>query len=230
MKENKAVQSIYDKMYRSSVEELYQGNNATDKWIERKNDSRRGLSLIIRPDKEVKTKINAFQKELQAVDPNQYYQPTSDLHVTVLSIIPCQAGLVLDHIDQSSYIKLINKSLSTAPPLELSFKGVTSSRDAMMIQGYSHQGNLNKYRNSLRKMLRKSTLKQDVDARYTLKTAHVTSIRFSRPLQNPEKYIQVFEHYQNVDFGNLHLSSLELVFNDWYHRRENTKVLKQFSV
>src|SRR5699024_146594 len=120
--------------------------------------------------------------------------------------------------------------LLTAPSFRLNFKGVTSSKGALMVQGYSPDNNLNKYRNHLKEALKKSALKQDVDGRYILKTAHMTTVRFSQSIQNPKNFIQVFQQYRNVDFGHVQPSNLALVYNDWYHKKKNTKVLKQFSV
>jgi hypothetical protein len=53
-------------------------------------------------------------------------------------------------------------------------------------------------------------------------------MRFQEKLLDPEKLIQITEKYRDYDFGEFNVKSLELVYNDWYQRKNNTKVLGEF--
>src|SRR5690625_5915843 len=86
-------------------------------------DDRDGVSLIVRPSKEVKRNISDVLDEIKTAAPHQYYYPGSDLHVTVLTLISCYSGFSLDQIDVSEYQKIVQSSLSSLLPLEIEFRG-----------------------------------------------------------------------------------------------------------
>ncbi|NJO68424.1 MAG: hypothetical protein HC830_03355 [Bacteroidetes bacterium] len=45
-------------------------------------------------------------------------------------------------------------------------------------------------------------------------------------MENPEGFMEKLYHYQNTDLGLFEVSDLELIHNDWYHRRKYTEVLE----
>ncbi|MNR38408.1 hypothetical protein D3C85_1565090 [compost metagenome] len=91
-----------------------------------------------------------------------------------------------------------------------------------MIQGFPTDESLNILRDKLRANFQKSALKQSIDSRYPIATAHSTVMRFQEKLDNPEKMIAVVEKFRDHDFGEFTVDKLELVYNDWYQRKSNT--------
>lgn len=90
---------IYDNLYRKSISIIETGQNKYDSILEEKrNDNRFGLTLRLRPNKEIIERIADFQKELIKIDSHQYYQPVEDLHLTAMAIIACKEGFTLDDI------------------------------------------------------------------------------------------------------------------------------------
>jgi len=50
------------------------------------SDVRCGVNLICRPSQELAALAAALQRKLRSIEPNQYYYPTADLHLTVFEI------------------------------------------------------------------------------------------------------------------------------------------------
>ncbi|CAC9975023.1 mutarotase [Flavobacterium panici] len=220
----------YNQLYKTSSESILKQNYSLDSKINDPSDSRFGITLLLRPNEKIKSNIQLFLNELKAIEPNQYYYPDSDIHITVMSIISCYEGFNLNKIHVEDYIKIIEKSLEDLSKIKIEFRGVTASNSAIMIQGFPSDETLNTLRNKLRENFRNSTLEQSIDSRYSIATAHSTVMRFTEKLQNPEKLIEVVEQFRDYNFGEFTPDKLELVFNDWYQREENTILLKDFEL
>ncbi|UCS95816.1 mutarotase [Echinicola marina] len=201
-----------------------------DTLIEAPNDSRRGLTVLTRPDESVTSKIQVFLAELRAIEPHQYYYPSSDIHITILSIISCFPGFSLDSISSTDYIEIVRQSIHGIPPISIQYKGIMLSPAGVLIKGYPQNTALHELRTRLRKNFKNSHLQQSLDKRYTLQTAHSTIMRFTKPLQQKDQLFELVNKYDMHDFGHFKAKNIELVYNDWYQRRENTRKLSDFSL
>jgi len=220
----------YNQLYTSSSEAILAGNYRLDTKIHDISDSRFGLTLLLRPSEKIKANIQLFLDQLKAVEPNQYYYPDSDIHITVLSIISCYEDFTLDKIDVSAYIEIIQKSLANLGEVKIEFRGVSASDSAIMIQGFPSDETLNNLRDTLRENFRNSTLQQSIDSRYSIATAHSTIMRFTEKLKDPEKLMETAAQFRDYNFGEFKAEKLELVVNDWYQRKENTIHLANFNL
>ncbi|KFF05454.1 2'-5' RNA ligase family protein [Flavobacterium reichenbachii] len=218
----------YKELYKKSSEAILSKNYVLDQQINDASDSRFGITLLIRPSEKIKSEINLLLNELKEVDSDQYFYPDSDIHITVLSIISCHEGFDLNQISPHDYIEIICKSLVDIDKIKIAFRGVTASSSAVMIQGFPLDDSIDILRNKLRENFQNTNLKQSIDSRYTISTAHSTIMRFKENLKDPEKLIAVTEKFRDYDFGEFTVENLELVYNDWYQRAENTKVLGEF--
>ena len=218
----------YNQLYIKSSKAISEGNYIMDNQINVASDSRFGITLLIRPDEEIKAQIQLFLDELKEVDSSQYYYPNSDIHITVMSIISCYEGFTLDKIRIEEYIEIIQKSFLDVEKIRINFKGVTASPSAIMIQGFPTDESLNILRDKLRENFKKTTLQQSIDSRYAIATAHLTVLRFQEKLENPDKLMAVVEKFRDFDFGEFTVDKLELVYNDWYQRKSNTIDLADF--
>lgn len=222
------LQEHYNELYKKSSNAILAGNFKLDSQINNISDSRFGITLLIRTSDEIKANIQSFLDELKAIEPEQYYYPDSDLHITVMGIISCYDGFSLNKIKIKEYLEIIQQSMVELDTIEIEFRGVTASPSALMIQGFPTDESLNNFRDKLRENFKKSTLEQSIDSRYAIATAHSTVMRFQEKLQNTEKLIDVVEEYRNYNFGNFKVKKLELVYNDWYQREKNTIHLAEF--
>lgn len=220
----------YHELYKVSSQAILAEKYRLDLNIKNPSDSRFGITLLIRPDENIKANIKLFLDEIKAIDPAQYYYPDSDIHITVISIISCYEGFKLDKITVNDYVAIIQKSLVDIGKIKINFRGVTASPDALMLQGFPSDESLNNLRNNLRRNFKKSGLQHSIDSRYTIATAHSTVMRFQERLQNPEKLLEVVEKFKEFNFGEFTVENLELVYNDWYQREKNTVHLKNFSL
>ncbi len=220
----------YNELYTSSISQIASGKGIFDTLIDSDNDRRRGITLLIRPSLDVKQRITSFLEEMRLIDPDQYYYPESDMHITLLSIISCYDGFDISSICIPDYSELIRKVISQTGRFSIRFKGITASPSCVMIQGFPENDNLNQFRERIRSSFNGSNLSNSIDTRYKLQTAHSTVIRFKNKLTNTQKYLKQLDAYRNHDFGSFEVNSLELVFNDWYQRVENTLPIESFTL
>jgi len=218
----------YDTLYKESMEKIVADNYHIDTQIDSPSDHRFGLTLVIRPDLQTKNTIQHFLKELKAIDPDQYYYPNSDIHITVMSIISCYDGFDLASISIPDYVAIIEKSLINIRDIEINFQGVTASLSAIMLQGFTNSNSLNDLRNNLRTQFKNSGLEQSIDKRYSIQTAHSTIVRFRKPISDKEKLLAIVQKYRNFNFGKFKVDSYYLVYNDWYQREKWVKELHRF--
>ncbi len=94
----------YDILYTDSILKIQKDNYILDDKIYATSDLRRGITLIIRPSQEVKKNIQLFLDEIKTIEPDQYFYPNSDIHITVLSIISCDPNFNLQTIYIQDYI------------------------------------------------------------------------------------------------------------------------------
>ena len=219
----------YDNLYQNSIDEIRTEGCKTDSLIKSPTDNRFGITLLIRPPLLVKKRIEIFLNELKNIDNQQYYYPLSDIHITVMSIISCYDGFDLKNISIPNYIRIIEKSIQGVGKFRIKFKGITASTSTIMIQGFYGEI-LNTLRNNLRINFQKSHLEQTIDKRYSIKTGHSTVVRFQNKLEQENNYLEALEKYKDFDFGEFDVNRVELVFNDWYQRKEHVKTLNYFDI
>lgn len=220
----------YDKMWQQSLAKFKRQEFEFDPLIDSEKDSRYGLTLIAKPAADIKRKIVETLEEIRAVAPRQYFYPPSDLHVTVLTIISCYPDFTLDEIDSSEYINLIQSALESVFPFHIEFKGLTASPSCILIRGYPEDDQLNTLRTNLRKIFRQSSLKTSLDERYIRQTAHMTAIRFTKPLTDEHTFIQTLINLKEKAYGSSLVDKLELVGTDWYHQKKKTNQIYTFDL
>jgi 2'-5' RNA ligase len=219
----------YNLLYKEGIDKIVSDTYKIDRLIDSETDRRFGLTIVIRPSAAVKNNIQQFLDELKKIEPNQYYYPSSDIHITVMSIISCYEGFEIDTIDLSKYINLIQKCLITEN-INIQFKGLTASDSCIMVQGFMNNNYLNEIRDNLRVAFKNSNLEQSLDKRYSIQTAHSTVVRFKKQFEKKESFLEIIEKYKNFDFGSFNMNKFELVSNDWYQREEFVRKLYDFEI
>ena len=220
----------YNHLFRESSKDILEGHHFIDYQINSSLDNRFGLTLIVKPNAQIKNNIQGFFNELKTIDSSQYYYPLSDIHITVISIISCYDGFTLTNISLPQYIEIIKTSMADLKNIVIDFNGITTSDAAIMLQGFPMNNSLNKLRNNLRNNFKSSELEQSIDKRYSIFTAHSTVIRFSEKINDSAKFMEILEKYRQYNFGRFEVENIELVYNDWYHREKFVKQLKSFNI
>jgi 2'-5' RNA ligase len=224
------AQKIYDDLWSQTLPLFLKDQYETDPLITDPNDLRRGLTLRAGLSEEVIVKIEDFTERLRSIIPGQYFIPASDLHLTILAIVGCHADFHHDAALDQSYIETISKCIRDLPRPRIKFSGITASSSCLLLQGYPENSSLAELRNRLRETFKASTLPNSMDSRYSIKTAHVTIMRFQKPQSSLSDFIQFITENKNRDFGSQGIDRLELVSNDWYHKKNNTKRINIFSL
>jgi len=218
----------YQWLYENSVQQIREGLHRTDPFLNTREDHRRGLTLIIRPPESVTDRVKFFLDELQTADPAQYYQPQSDMHITVLSVFNCFEGFGLGRLQLEDYINTVAPCIKCSEKFKIDLKGVTTAMDGVMVKGYFLDDSLNRMRDCIRESFKKSGLDNDIDARYRIDAAHMTVVRFRKPLKNRNSFLDIVERFRNTDFGGFLVENIDLVFNNWYVTERYVHLLKRF--
>ncbi|MCL6220572.1 2'-5' RNA ligase family protein [Zunongwangia pacifica] len=220
----------YQNIHTNGLKLVKNGSYFIDKDIFNPEDLRRGITLLARPDKKVSLKIHRLLQEIKDFEPHQYFYPQQDFHITIMSIISCYSGFHLDKINIEDYISVIKKTISKFNNFNIHFKGISLNPSGILVNGYLKDDTLNLLRNSLRENFKQTDLEQSLDQRYAIKTAHSSIFRFQHRLNQPNKLIEFVEKHRETDFGSFEVKNVELVFNDWYLKTENTIFLENFSL
>ncbi|MDO6447274.1 hypothetical protein Q4493_16005 [Colwellia sp. 1_MG-2023] len=219
------LKNLYSQMWLNSIDKFHNNNCEIDDLIHDQSDMRRGITVLSYLDNSVSENITNFLNELQVIEPEQYYYPRSELHLTILSVISCFVGFKLSSINVEDYSAIFQETMLDFEPFTINFKGITVSSSCILIQGFPESEQLNHLRDSLRANFNGSKLKTTIDSRYKLSTAHITAVRFRAPFKNNHQLMAVLSKFRNYDFGTLEIKSLDLVFNNWYQNLSITKSL-----
>ena len=224
------LEKQYNNLYQESISKIRNDQYQTDELIDSTDDNRFGITLLIRPDKKVKSEIQKFLNQVRLIEPEQYYYPSSDIHITVMSIISCYDGFELPQISINDYVKVIQESINEFSAFDIEFRGLTASPSCIMVKGFFKEDTLNQIRENLRVNFGKSDLQQSIDKRYSIKTAHSTVIRLRKELTNKEDFLRTIEDNKDRYFGTFKVDNLELVYNDWYQRNKFVEQLHNFKI
>ena len=224
------LQNLYSKMWVDSIDRYKNNNCETDPLINQPSDKRRGITVVSYFDHCVEAKISNFLNELKLIEPDQYYYPKKELHLTILSIISCIAGFKLSNIDIKEYSSIFKEAINDIGVFNVKYKGITVSPSCILIQGFPDNKQLSHLRHSLREGFKKAKLESTIDSRYEISTAHTTAVRCVTPFRNSNNFMTILSQYRDYDFGILEINSLELVFNNWYQNLAITKNLSSLKL
>ncbi len=224
------MEEIYQEMWATAYPIIKAGLIIPDNQIDNKVDNRRGMTLLIRPSPQIIDTMEQFLRAAFPFAPNQYYYPASDLHLTTLSIFSCKASFDWKQIDLATYQKIIQQTLNNFTTFPISYIGITLSNTGIVAKGYDPTGTLNKIRAALRSAFKRTSLVHTIDQRYVLKAAHSTLIRFKKPLVSPQLFADFLEYQQTIPFGTMTVNAIDLVFNDWYMKKEKVSLLDRYAL
>lgn len=225
---SETLEAVYNDLWKKSHQQLSQGTHHVDPYLNTKEDPRKGITLLARPEASVIAKIQELQNHLRELEPDQYYYPATDLHLTVLSIVSCYKDFVPNKFDASEYIEIIQSCLSNS--IEVELRGITASSSGVLVQGFPDTKELNRLRDRLRSSFRSSPLENTIDSRYKINTAHLTVMRFRKPMTNPQTFLSLLDTWRGTSFGKMTLAKLYLVANDWYQTVEKVQDLHTFTL
>jgi 2'-5' RNA ligase len=219
----------YEALWREAVDAFDNAGPRIDPFLaDRAGDKRRGVTLLVRPDAEVQSRVKEFLDQIAAIAKNQYFYRPEEFHVTVLAVIPGSEFWRASIKRLPEYTAVLNRLLKERPAFSIQFRGVTASRDAIMIQGFPIGEELSKLRNDLRGALSENGLGGDIDRRYKIVAAHLTIVRFAKPMPEWKRLKTFLAAHRNTDFGETRARSLQLIEGDWYASFDSVHTLREY--
>ena len=224
------LKSLYSQMWMDSIDRFKNNNCETDLLINDPTDTRRGITVLSYFNNSVEVNISNFLEELKIIEPEQYYYPKNELHLTILSIISCIPSFKLSNIDVEAYTSIFKETIRDIGEFKVKYRGITVSSSCILIQGFPDGKQLSHLRNSLRVNFQKANLESTIDSRYEISTAHTTAVRCLAPFKSSDNLMKMLSKYRDYNFGTLEVNSLELVFNNWYQNLSITKNLSSLKL
>jgi hypothetical protein len=224
------AEKIYAELWSKTIPLFEQGHYETDPLVHDPTDMRRGLTLRARLTKEVVAIIDDFTTNVKGFLPNQYFTPPSDIHLTVLAVVSCTSDFRHQPEMDDAYCDVIAECLRSSSSPQIIFSGITASPSCLLLRGFPMNSCLGEMRNRLREKFKQSLLPNSVDARYPIKTAHVTMMRFVEKQDDISGFTRFIKAHHDHPFGSQHVDSLEFVSNDWCHKQCNTKIIRTFAL
>ena len=227
--ERDTLAARYDAMWAEAAPLVRAGGAALDPLLGRPaEDARRGVTLLARPAPPVAAALAAFLGRLRALEPEQYYQPASDLHHTVLSLFTATTDYAPYLVHLPAYRAAVAEAVDGVPPFAIAVRGVTLAPGAVLAQGFARGDALARVRDRLRTALAARGLGGALDRRYRLETAHLTLVRFAAPLRDAAGFVGALTAARDTDFGTSAVDGFDLVFGDWYHTAAHEQELGQY--
>ena len=219
--------SLYESIHHNNISFIRDGDICVDTYLSNgSTDLRRGISLII-PINHISNKYQAAIQGLQAIEPDQYYYPAADLHITIFDLISANPTYTPSKLLDDTFVSVTRAAVTSISKFSVSFKGIVFSREAGLFTGYDDGSVV-----ALRENIRGSLLRKGIPntERYQSKSVHSTFFRFSKPLVNSRVFADAIEGLRETKIGDEPVHNISLVEHDWYNRKDSTRVIETFEV
>jgi 2'-5' RNA ligase len=234
-----AARAVYARLWAAAQAQFARGSVQTDPHLVRREaDTRRGLTLLLRPSGEAKANLTAVLDELRTLAPRQHLYHPDELHITLLSVISASAGLDLAAAPIDAFHAALSDAIAGAAPFRIRLQGVSAAPDTVFVYGEAEpdapddqpgaDDALNSLRDRVRESLRAAALDAQLERRYRSVTAHLSVLRFrSQPADLSALAAYLDRHHQR-DLGAFTVREVLLVSNDWYMSRDRVRVLHRY--
>jgi len=196
--------------------------------VQHAGDGRRGVTLALRPEPRVQAAVDGFRRKLAEVAPGQHFYRPDELHVTVLSVISCSEAWREEIHEWAAIRAVIGNVLRHRHRFNISFRGITASPGAVMVQGFPQSGTMEEIRDELRSVLRKNHLGGDIDRRYKISGAHITMLRFRQAQADWKPFVDLLKANRETDFGRTRVAKLQLLWGDWYASAQTVRTMQEY--
>jgi 2'-5' RNA ligase len=182
-------------------------------------DQRQSLTLLINLHGPLLQNLQMLKREMQEAEPEQYYYPDEDIHVTVIVMLYAAAKLSYSNETLQQAIEIVGAACKKIDPFDINFRGIIASEEALLVPGYYQKGLL-ELRQSVRKIAQECGFA--LRERYQRVSAHTVLGRFMRPIQNREGLLARMEKYRDLEIGSVPIDEVELTLHDYYHHEKET--------
>ena len=221
--ERSFLDNHYDSILATNREKVLAGGIGDPLLKNALTDSRMSLVVLIRISPDVAERINGCLDDLKGIEPNLYYYPAKDFHITVMDVLKGEEGREIP-TNINEYIRCIEECSTDISPFKIRFDGLTASENAVLVRGY-YDDQLMVFRQKLRDILKHRGL--SLEERYKTISSHVTIARLHSKFQNPERLLDYIEKPRS--FGTMTVSNMEISFHNWYDTRKKVLSVVEFN-
>ncbi len=165
---------------------------------ERGSDLRFGVNLVCCPVREIVEQITAIQQRLSAFEPAQYFYPARDLHLTLVEICHSRSEKDAAAVALATQ-SLLPQFLEREQPAAIDAPTVVFDRRAAAVNFLPRDERLQQLRFAIREYLALHGVA--ADSRYPPRSAHITFLRYVRPLRTPAaEWVDVLNRCQ-IEFN-----------------------------
>jgi 2'-5' RNA ligase len=222
---------IYETLWNDAVAAFERGQPQVDAHLsDRANDLRHCVTLVLSPSPAVRDAVADYLRCLATLCPGQHFYRPDELHVTVLSVISGTEHWQREMDRLPDCRRVIGEALSRHAPFKITFRGVTASPASVLIQGFPAGESLIAIRQDLREAFAQNGLGDMPDRRYKLTGAHMTAMRFAKPVSDLKPLLSFLKESRGFLFGECEVNEFQLIFDDWYASAEQVRVLQEYSL
>lgn len=188
------------------------------------SEVRCGVNLVCRPTPGIITGIQTLQRRLSEHEPDQYYYPSQDLHLTLVEVCHSRTRAETDRIAAAveSLAPILHAGKS---PPEIDRPVLAYDTKGAALNFLPRDENLQRLRTAISDDLARQGV--PVESRYLPKSAHVTILRYTKPLRTPAStWVEILEGCTIATGASWTLSPLWLTWGaSWYGMRSRISEL-----
>jgi 2'-5' RNA ligase len=224
----------YDSFYLGpeGKERLLKGEVKVEKaLVDKSLDKASGLNIIIKlPEKNGREIEEKVYQPLKKIIPGQYYYPLSDFHITFLDILPHRDDFEIGEEELKRYAGVLDEFFSGIEPFEIEFIGVFGARIGIGVMGFPVENKLNDYRNQLRNKLVDAGLRNEEERKYRLESAHMSCIRFIKPITPAigKQLVDFIDQNRQTPITRVKFTSALLNISGRFDKTDKIKVIKEY--
>ena len=143
-------------------------------------DTRYGVNMICRPPQLVTDHILTLEEYLRKAEPDQYYYPQSDLHVTLLEICHSRKAEEAQRVARAVRANA-NKLFTDLPAIKMGSPVLAFNQSGCALSFATPGPELSLFRRSMVERLTECGI--PIAPRYTPQSAHITFLRYLRALR-----------------------------------------------
>lgn len=180
-------------------------------------NQRVGLTLVVPLPVHWTRNLGFAMAKLKEFEPEQYYYPAKDLHLTVIDLVAGKVNQQLTDFPLAKIKATLAKSLTQAKAFDWELRGLVATDGAVIACGYYSPELM-----ALRKQVRETfkAAGTPVSEHRPAFTAHVTVARYRKLLSDPGAFLGMVDNLRNIGFGATKVQTVNLVWHDWYNHHQ----------
>jgi nucleoside phosphorylase/tetratricopeptide (TPR) repeat protein len=191
-------------------------------------DSRRGLTIVIRPSLRVAKNLESVVNRLTNSCTSLFGYDATRFHITLLSLKTAVENFHAEQFPLDTYETTIEQAVKAFPAPTIQFIGVCPTPNSIVATGFPSNESLELIRDELRRLLKLRGLDHGVDERYAIRGAHLVLARFLRKEADFSRLSVALRELTEIPLGEMVADQCHLVVNDFYFSKDKIRILRSF--